>query len=357
MSDRATLMRILDRARWAPSGDNTQPWRFEILGDDRIRVHGHDTRDWCVYDLEGRASQIALGALLESIALAASGEGLSAAFALEPDSREERPVIAVYLTEQPGAAPDPLNEQLEHRVTQRRPVSSTPLKQEDKSSLEATVGRDYRVVWAEGAKQKWKMARILFRNAHIRLTIKEAFEVHRRIIEWDSQFSEDRIPDRAIGLDPLALKIMKWAMASWVRIRFLNRYLSGTVLPRLEMDVLPALGCAAHFLLVRNDPPGGIGDYFNAGRAVQRLWLSCAARGISFQPEMTPLIFAGYARAGVEFTENRRAILDAQELAAELQSLLGSEVLPRGVFLGRLGYGTRPTARSLRLPLRRLLIR
>jgi nitroreductase len=24
---------ILDLARWAPSGDNTQPWRFEIKGE------------------------------------------------------------------------------------------------------------------------------------------------------------------------------------------------------------------------------------------------------------------------------------------------------------------------------------
>jgi nitroreductase len=54
---------ILEIARWAPSGDNTQPWRFEILDDRRFVVHGFDTRDWCLYDIDGRPSQIALGAL------------------------------------------------------------------------------------------------------------------------------------------------------------------------------------------------------------------------------------------------------------------------------------------------------
>ena len=81
------IARILDLARWAPSGDNTQPWRFEIIDEMHFLIHAEDTRDWCVYDLDGRASQIAVGALLETIAIAASGEGLAASF---PASRSHR---------------------------------------------------------------------------------------------------------------------------------------------------------------------------------------------------------------------------------------------------------------------------
>src|SRR5947207_2152976 len=32
------IEQILHYARWAPSGDNTQPWRFEILGENRVTV-------------------------------------------------------------------------------------------------------------------------------------------------------------------------------------------------------------------------------------------------------------------------------------------------------------------------------
>ena len=70
-----TMLAILDAARWAPSGDNTQPWRFEVISDRKLIVHGHDTRDHCVYDLEGEASQISLGCLLETMAIAASAYG------------------------------------------------------------------------------------------------------------------------------------------------------------------------------------------------------------------------------------------------------------------------------------------
>ena len=52
------LEQILDLARWAPSGDNTQPWRFERVDDLHVVVHGFDTRDHCVYDLTGHPSQM-----------------------------------------------------------------------------------------------------------------------------------------------------------------------------------------------------------------------------------------------------------------------------------------------------------
>ena len=34
---RDILLQILDLARWAPSGDNTQPWRFELIGDEDVK--------------------------------------------------------------------------------------------------------------------------------------------------------------------------------------------------------------------------------------------------------------------------------------------------------------------------------
>ena len=79
-SSRDVLLKILDRARWAPSGDNTQPWRFQIIADDYVIIHGHDTRDEILYDFDGHASHMAHGALLETLRIAASAEGLAASW-------------------------------------------------------------------------------------------------------------------------------------------------------------------------------------------------------------------------------------------------------------------------------------
>ena len=36
--DREDIDRILDAARWAPSGKNTQPWRFIVVTDPGVRA-------------------------------------------------------------------------------------------------------------------------------------------------------------------------------------------------------------------------------------------------------------------------------------------------------------------------------
>src|SRR5688572_32817645 len=103
----STIEQILDLARWAPSGDNTQPWRFEIIGDDHAIIHGFDTREHCVYDLMGHASQMAIGALLETLRIAASGLGLRATVRRLPAS-DVQPTVEVRLVADAVAMPSPL---------------------------------------------------------------------------------------------------------------------------------------------------------------------------------------------------------------------------------------------------------
>ncbi len=345
------ISRILDLARWAPSGDNTQPWRFEIQDKTHFLVHAHDTRDNCVYDLDGHASQTAVGALLETIAIAATAEGLAASFHRRQDASETAPQIEVTLTESSEIETDPLYPYIRARVTQRRGFASTSLTNKQKQALEASVTPGYRVIWVEGYPRKWQMAKLLFQNARIRLTIPEAYQVHKRVIEWDAQYSIDRIPDQAVGLDPVALKLMRWAMKSWERVRMLNRYFAGTLMPRIQLDLLPALQCGAHFVLISDKRLETIGDYLTGGRALQRFWLTATKLGLQFQPELTPLIFSRYQASSINFTQNRKTIQSAVKLASQLKTLTGQQDIEQMVFIGRVGIGETPFARSLRKPL------
>ena len=343
---------VLELARWAPSGDNTQPWRFEIMDDTTFVLHGSDTRDWCVYDLEGRPSQIALGALIENVVLVAADLGLKADIEHLADSPESAPRFLVRLDPDQLGAPDPLAQWIPHRVTQRRALTTRPLTDEVKSQLESAVGENYAIDWIEGSAGRWRMARLLFSSAKIRLTIPEAYQVHRRIIEWDATESPDRIPDKAVGLDPLGLKLMRWAMQSWSRVDFLNRYLAGTLLPRVQLDLVPAMRCGAHFILRAHTPPTTLQDYVNAGRAMQRLWLQATALGLQYQPEMTPLIFAWYADRGIAFSGREAAV----QAASTIKEALPAGTAQHGVFMGRMGYGRGPRSRSIRLTVKQLLL-
>lgn len=345
---------MLDLARWAPSGDNTQPWRFEIKSADHVVIHGRDTRDHCVYDLQGHASQIAIGALMETLAVAASAQHLRAAFDRRTDAPPTHPTIDVRLSPTDDD-PDPLHAFIKQRVTQRRPMRRTPLDQAQRASLEGAVPRGFSLRLLDG-RDRWRMATLLYRSAWVRLTTQEAFHTHREVIDWYSRYSCDRIPDAAVGLDPLTLRIMRWAMRSWKRVVFLNRFAAGTVLPRLQLDLLPGWRCGAHFLIVADRSPRCVDDYLAAGRALQRFWLTATKLGLLCQPEMTPLIFHEYVRDGIAFTQSPRAQRRARDVSRRLGALIGQDVLDRAVFLGRIGRGRVPDARSIRKPVDYLLV-
>jgi sulfur-carrier protein adenylyltransferase/sulfurtransferase len=350
-----TIEQILDLARWAPSGDNTQPWRFEILGEDRVIVHGFDTRQHCVYDIDGRPSQIAIGALLETIGIAASGFGLRASVVPVP-AAETEPTFDVRLTPESKITPSPLLPVITVRSVQRRPMRIRPLTATEKQELEASVGQDYTIIWLEGWRQRLAMARLLFASAKIRLTIPEAFETHRSVIEWDARQSAEKIPDQAVGLDPLTLRMMRWAMRDWRRVEFLNRYLAGTLAPRLQLDFVPGLACAAHFFMTARAAPRQLDDYIAAGAAVQRFWLTATHLNLFMQPEMTPLIFSMYAREGRSFSVKPGSHRRADQVRAALALLVGHRSIDAGIFIGRIGAGPAPRARSTRRSLDELIV-
>ena len=354
MSETALAEQILELARWAPSGDNTQPWRFRIKAADHIVVLGHDTRDHCVYDLRGEASRLAHGALLECMALAASRHGLRADITTRADCPDHAPIYDVHLVRDPAVTPDPLADCIERRTVQRRPMSRRSLGADQRRALEACLAPGYTVRWLAGA-ERLRMARLLFDNGRLRLRLPEGFPLHRDIIEWGARYSEDRIPEQAVGFDPLTARVSRWALNSWGRLSFLNRYLGGTLLPALQLDFLPGLACAAHLVLLAPRVPQTAEDFVAAGRQLMRLWLTATRQGLHLQPEMTPLIFARYLRQGVPFTQEQTVRARTERMAQALATRIGAPDTERAVFMGRVGRGTPPRARSLRLPLARLM--
>lgn len=346
---------VLDLARWAPSGDNTQPWRFVVRSDTEIEVHGYDTRSHCVYDLDGAASQFAHGALLETIALAATRFGAKAETEVATADIGGHVVYRVTLAATPGVQEDPLVPFITERVVQRRPMAPKTLSPSARSALEQAVA-PWTIVWMDTCPKRWRMAALNAFSAHIRLTIPEAFAVHKATIDWSTTLSEDRMPSSALGAPWFFEPVMRSAMSSWERVDFLNRYLGGTVMPRILLDWIPGLCCSSHFALLGAAQPRTVTDFVNAGRATQRFWLTAAQQGYQLQPLYTPLVFANYAREQRNFTSVNAARARASRVLTRLEGIFGFESARRAVFLGRVGPARAVKGRSLRLPLARLIV-
>lgn len=354
MNQTSVVEQILDLARWAPSGDNSQPWRFELVDERHFVIHGHDTREFCIYDLDGRPSQLSLGALIETTAIAASAHGLALTAVRRTGMPDHLPTFDITLVEQARCVAGLLLAAIPQRRVQRRPLRTRSLSGTDQHAMEAAVGSDHELLWFSRWPDRLRWAWLLWANAGLRLRMPEAFETHRSVIEWDACFSKDRIPDQALGADRLTLALMRTAMQSWERVAFMNRWLGGTIAPRLLMDLVPALACAAHVAIVAKAPLLGIDDYIAGGRAVQRFWLTATHLGLQHQPAATPLVFARYLREGRSFTRNDQLFKDARRSAERLELLLGNKA-SRTVWLGRLGHGAPAQARSVRHKLTELL--
>ena len=354
---RDTLTQILKLARWAPSGDNTQPWRFEIVDDYRLRVHGSDTRDLILYDYDGHASHIAHGALLETMRIAASGFGLATSWTISSEGNDRNPVYNVTFTNDASVVRDPLFDCIKTRTVQRRPMRTTPLTDIQRQALVGAAGTGFRVQLFETPGERRKVARLLWDSAKVRLTCPEAYPVHKEIIEWRARYSKDRIPEQAVGVDPATARLMEWAMTSWGRVQFFNRYLLGTMAPRIQLDLLPGLCCAAHLLVRPNRPLRILGDWINLGVAVQRIWLTATHHDLHLQPQMTPLIFRWYARAGRSFSSEPALFKNALKLSGDLERIASANQTDDFGFFARVGVCKLPKSRSIRQDLSSLMVK
>jgi len=179
--------------------------------------------------------------------------------------------------------------------------------------------------------------------------------VHRDIIEWGVRFSKDRIPEQAVGVDPATARLMQWVMQSWKRVEFFNTYLLGTVIPRVQLDALPALHCAAHLLVRPKLAPKELEDWVKLGMTVQRVWLTATQVGLHLQPEMTPVIFRWYARAGRKFSADAHLANLANQLSTQFEQVTQAASTDSFGFFCRVGTSETPISRSIRQDISSLL--
>ena len=350
------LETILNAARWAPSGDNAQPWSFEIADRGTVRLTVH-VPPGNVYEYnDGEPTLISAGALLENIAIAAPAAGRDASWRyLGRDARAHQ--IELRFGDRPVTAPHPLLSQIERRSVDRRPYKMQSLSAGDRRSLSDSAGPDVAVEWHTSASQRLKIASLCQMATDIRLRIPETFSIHNRIVDWDRLESPDAIPSRALGLDAMTLKIMRWSLAKQSRTALVNR-LGSPFFAGLQMDLLPGLFSAAYCAFrvpARSQDAGeAAAQLLRVGQAVQRFWLTATSLNLAMQPCVAPLAFSHYGATQTPFTTSTRERKTAALLAQKTRSVFAQTQNP--IFLARIGYPHgRPISRSTRIPLDQLL--
>jgi hypothetical protein len=336
---------ILQEAVRAPSGDNCQPWRFEVSGDE-VRIYNVPEKDTSLFNFRQLASYVAHGALSENFTIAAASRGYSVDLGFFPDLNEPNLVTVARLRES-GTSEHPHYPWLARRCTNRRPYDGSPLAPEVRKALLGAVGTDIpggNLYLTESGGDKAAIAEVIALNDRL---VFEHPDLHAFLFEhvrWTPEEAEKTLD----GLDLRTLElsfpdsVMFPLFKSWPLVRFLNHFgVSRVVAGGARKQALSAASIGVITV------PGTSPEHFlNAGRILERVWLEATRQGLSFQM-MTGIIFLMLRAAAGElqgFSSGQLKLI--KEAREQVLTKAGGKGEVAVIF--RVGKSAPPTVYSLR---------
>jgi hypothetical protein len=344
------LESVLAAAVRAPSGDNTQPWRFVIdPRQNHIRFYVDETRDPSPMNAGQRMARIAIGAALENIVQAVEHAG--GQVRVEPSSPPE---VAIVHVEVSGDQALVVPEVIQSRVTNRKPYDRRPVSAPTLALLRQATDDIDRVEthWITEPARCTALAALIGRADALML----GESAMRRAFLSKVHFNEPADAPVFFGLSTASLEL-----SAFERLTF-------PVLGRMPDWLLKVGGITGSFarrtrklvehssgLCLVSAPDEQEWTDVLVGRAMQRAWLALTDQKLAAQPMMSlPVLENVLANGPADLIakvgrERIRALRDRiQELVPEFAGRRLAALL-------RFGFAPQPSARVGRLPVEAVL--
>jgi nitroreductase len=337
---------LLEAAARAPSGDNTQPWRFVVDEEaGTVALELDPTRDPSPMNAGQRMARIAVGAALENLVRAAQDLGWSA----EPTAASP-PALATVRLVGDAAAGGRVDEAICVRRTNRRPYDGRPVGAEvlDALARETPEAEGATTHWIVGADRLAALAEVIGRADAIMFgdpTMRRAFLANVRFDEPPGAEVAEGLSLASLELSPadrVALRVMRRAPDWLLRLGGASKVFAA----KARQLVAGASGLC----LVAARGRDAATD-LAVGRALQRAWLALTARGLAAQPMMSLPVLDNALDHG---DDALRRALGADRVAALLDEFRARapEVGDgRPAWLLRFGFAPPPSGRTGRRPL------
>ncbi|MEM9906265.1 MAG: hypothetical protein AAF921_14700 [Cyanobacteria bacterium P01_D01_bin.44] len=329
-----TLSTLVHFATLAPSGHNTQPWKF-ALGENTIRLYPDFSRRLPVVDADDHALYISLGCALENLLIAARHYGLDTDVSLFPDSDSANPhsnCIVVHLNQ---TTPDPLVEKpgdarfeaIPKRQTTRCAYDGCPLPEDDLAHLTRAAeqpGIQSRVMTAAQDIERV----VNFVEAGNRLQFRDADFV-KELISW-IRFNHDEVVNCHDGMTAAMMGLPRLNIPRWLGQSIVKMMATPNAQAKQFAALTRSSPALMLFIAEKNDKT----HWVNLGRSFERVALTATALDIKHAHVNMPC----------EVLSVRSRLRQQLGLAEEAQPLL----------LIRLGY-SEPMPYSPRRPLQQVL--
>jgi molybdopterin/thiamine biosynthesis adenylyltransferase len=359
-----SIKEIVQAASLAPSGGNSQPWKWVYTNNSFYLFHDA-SRSESLLDYAQHASYIALGASVENFVLKAHELNFEVLIDWLPVKKEYSLIARINLFKnvpeqlisriEPHSTDD-LSAYIPVRLTNRKNnfnkniiPDSTLKKIQD--AAETIDGAKVHFILEEDRIKK--LGNILADIEKIRLMDKRGHYDFVNEIRWneaDANNSKDGIDIRTIELTPSEQAGFIVAK-KWEVIEKLIQWKGGNAFKKIAIKGVESASSLAIILMPSNTPY----DYLKGGRSVQKAWLSTSKLEISFQP-MSPstFLFAKLTDGDIKNFSNE-TIDKLKVLRTEFTELLNIQPGIGEIFIFRLFKATNPEVKSLRLPIDNIL--
>jgi len=345
------MQRMLEAAIHAPSGDNCQPWRFQVEHGSKVSVYTVAERAHSFFDFGERGTLLSVGAVLENMRIQAASDGLATDVIYNDGERKDGLQAVVRLRSDPEVfiAPSMVKAML-RRTVNRRPF--LPVKVAQKKLLamcaDPVEGVEISIIDRRRHIRQW--ARLIYLADRIRYShpvIHE--ELFSKIL-----FSKEMANKKRMGLEidrlgagPAAKSIMSF-LQPWERMKRLQKY----GIDKLLANQSRSLGLASGALVLVSVKENTRREWIRAGMQMERLWVAAEEQGLCVHP-MTVVLFLiqRFREEGVtSFLPEHCTLLE--EMDAELKKMTGDGT---ATMLFRVGTGLRMKGTAVRLPLESFL--
>lgn len=340
-----SITKILTAAAAAPSGDNSQPWRFAVRQPGSIEFHAIPEKDNELLNVDESGTLFALGAALQNAELEAKSLGF------RPIIRYGSTGTLVATMElQKGGELSEMERELEQAIsirhTNRKAYEKKPLTPEDRRALleAAGDGTGLALSLITDAVAMGAASRALTTMEEVALQNKSLHRIFFESIFWSEERNaagESGLYIQTLELPPPARLLFKvlphWSVANLLaKIGF----------PKLVATINAKQNASASAFGVLEVDHLNRDTYVQAGRMLERIWLVAAARGMSLQI-VTGMLFLARTierENSPVFSDTEQAMIARAHAAIRAITEKGKEPF----LMFRVGYAKAPTAVSFR---------
>jgi hypothetical protein len=337
------LFKILELARWAPSAENVQVWRFKIINDHQFEIY--IDRELSILGSGGEYGILhGLGCLLETIEIAASHYQFDVTWQyLKPANAAHQLNVTLHKSQEKTL--DPLFDFIQTRSVNRMAYANELISNSLQSELLEILNSPYSCIFQSSKQQKNKFATQVLHSSMLRYCSTDFIQGIEETLEGSEFYSYDKMPLQSLGLSNFENAFFKWGVKHPRFMKIMNQFLGGSFFTALRLDVVPILSAPGVFYLVDSNSDENPQTIIQQGKMIQRFWLSISKLGLVLQPYYIMPVLCHYQN-----------YLKTARRAKKITSLTANQPF---FFCGRIGYpksSAQPTSRSLRLPLQELIM-